>query len=96
MTTCAAACSQDRRCFAFFHPQLPDEPLIFVEVALPPDMPAAIAPLIDQVATPQPAERFRVACFYSISNCEPGLRGVSLGNSSSSTWRSSCSVNCRG
>ncbi len=70
----------DRRCFAFFHPQLPDEPLIFVEVALLPDMPAAIAPLIDKVATPQPAERFRVACFYSISNCEPGLRGVSLGN----------------
>jgi len=70
----------DRRCFAFFHPQLPDEPLIFVEVALLPDMPAAIAPLIDKASTPLTPERFRVAAFYSISNCEPGLRNVSLGN----------------
>lgn len=70
----------DRRCFAFFHPQLPEEPLIFVEVALLPEMPEHIAPLIDKAATPLPAERFRVAAFYSISNCEPGLRGVSLGN----------------
>jgi malonyl-CoA decarboxylase len=70
----------DRRCFAFFHPQLPDEPLIFVEVALLPEMPGAIAPLIDKSSTPLPPDRFRVAAFYSISNCEPGLRGVSLGN----------------
>jgi len=70
----------DRRCFAFFHPQLPDEPLIFVEVALLPEMPDAIAPLIDKASTPLQPERFRVAAFYSISNCEPGLRGVSLGN----------------
>ncbi|MBL8328626.1 MAG: malonyl-CoA decarboxylase family protein [Rubrivivax sp.] len=70
----------DRRCFAFFHPQLPGEPLIFVEVALLPDMPGAIAPLIDKASTPLLADRFRVAAFYSISNCEPGLRGVSLGN----------------
>jgi malonyl-CoA decarboxylase len=70
----------DRRCFAFFHPQLPDEPLIFVEVALLPDMPPAIAPLIDKASPPLPPERFRVAAFYSISNCEPGLRNVSLGN----------------
>jgi malonyl-CoA decarboxylase len=70
----------DRRCFAFFHPQLRDEPLIFVEVALLPDMPGAIAPLIDKASTPLPPDRFRVAAFYSISNCEPGLRGVSLGN----------------
>ena len=70
----------DRRCFAFFHPQLPEEPLIFVEVALLPEMPGAIAPLIDKASTPLPPERFRVAAFYSISNCEPGLRGVSLGN----------------
>ncbi len=70
----------DRRCFAFFHPQLPDEPLIFVEVALLPEMPAAIAPLIDKLSTPLLPDRFRVAAFYSISNCEPGLRGVSLGN----------------
>ena len=70
----------DRRCFAFFHPQLPEEPLIFVEVALLPEMPAAIAPLIDKHSPPLPPERFRVAAFYSISNCEPGLRNVSLGN----------------
>ncbi len=70
----------DRRCFAFFHPQLPEEPLIFVEVALLPEMPAGIWPLIDKQSTPLPADRFRVAAFYSISNCEPGLRGVSLGN----------------
>ena len=70
----------DRRCFAFFHPQLPDEPLIFVEVALLPEMPATIAPLLDKAATPLPPERWRVAAFYGISNCEPGLRGVSLGN----------------
>jgi len=70
----------DRRCFAFFHPQLPHEPLIFVEVALLPEMPAHIAPLIDKASTPLQPDRFRVAAFYSISNCEPGLRGVSLGN----------------
>lgn len=71
----------DRRCFAFFHPQLPDEPLIFVEVALLPEMPAAIAPLIDKsVSVPLEPAHFKVAAFYSISNCEPGLRGVSLGN----------------
>jgi malonyl-CoA decarboxylase len=70
----------DRRCFAFFHPQLPDEPLIFVEVALVPEMAAAIAPLIDKKSTPLPPAQFKVAVFYSISNCQPGLRGVSLGN----------------
>ncbi len=70
----------DRRCFAFFHPQLPDEPLIFVEVALLPAMPAAIAPLIDKASEPLPPSQFKVAAFYSISNCQPGLKGVSLGN----------------
>jgi malonyl-CoA decarboxylase len=70
----------DRRCFAFFHPQLPAEPLIFVEVALVPEMAGAIAPLIDKRAAPLAAEQFKVAVFYSISNCQPGLRGVSLGN----------------
>ena len=108
----------DRRCFAFFHPQLPREPLIFVEVALLPDMPGAIKPLIDKasyVAPPgrgvprpppmgnevahlvdqgesnflrdgrakaaaTPLSPFKVAAFYSISNCQPGLKGVSLGN----------------
>ena len=70
----------DRRCFAFFHPQLPDEPLIFVEVALVPEMAGAIAPLIDKKSQPLPPEDYKVAVFYSISNCQPGLRGVSMGN----------------
>lgn len=70
----------DRRCFAFFHPQLPDEPLIFVEVALLPEMAGAIAPLIDKKSAPVAPEQFKVAVFYSISNCQPGLRGVSMGN----------------
>lgn len=70
----------DRRCFAFFHPQLPDEPLIFVEVALVPEMAGAIAPLIDKKSQPLLPENYKVAVFYSISNCQPGLRGVSLGN----------------
>lgn len=70
----------DRRCFAFFHPQLPDEPLIFVEVALLPEMPAAIGPLIAKGDAPAPPQTFKVAVFYSISNCQPGLRGVNLGD----------------
>ena len=70
----------DRRCFAFFHPQLPEEPLIFVEVALLPEMAGAIAPLIDKKQQPLSPDQFKVAVFYSISNCQPGLRGVSLGN----------------
>lgn len=70
----------DRRCFAFFHPQLPDEPLIFVEVALLPEMPAAIAPLIAKDDPAAPPATFKVAAFYSISNCQPGLKGVNLGN----------------
>ena len=69
----------DRRCFAFFHPALPDEPLIFVEVALLTEMPAAIAPLIDIDSEPLVQADFQLAAFYSISNCQPGLRGVSLG-----------------
>ena len=70
----------DRRCFAFFHPQLPDEPLIFVEVALLPEIPETIAPLVDKKSEPVPENQFKCAIFYSISNCQPGLRGVSMGN----------------
>ncbi len=70
----------DRRCFAFFHPALPNEPLIFVEVALMHDMPGAIEPLLDIDSAAQPPKEYQVAVFYSISNCQPGLRGVSLGN----------------
>lgn len=70
----------DRRCYAFFHPQLPDEPLIFVEVALVDGIPGAIEPLIDKDRQAGLAARAKTAVFYSISNCQPGLRGVSLGN----------------
>ncbi len=71
----------DRRCFAFFHPQLPSEPLIFVEVALLPEIPTIITPLVDKRAeTVDQPSQYKVAVFYSISNCEPGLRGVSMGN----------------
>ena len=70
----------DRRCFAFFHPQLPEEPLIFVEVALLEEVPPAIGPLIEKKSDTASSKRFKVAAFYSISNCQPGLRGVSLGN----------------
>ena len=70
----------DRRCYAFFHPQLPGEPLIFVEVALTDHLPEAIAPLIDSGLTRFDPTQADTAIFYSISNCQPGLRGVSLGN----------------
>jgi malonyl-CoA decarboxylase len=70
----------DRRCFAFFHPQLPDEPLIFVEVALVAAIPRSIAQLIDDKTISRLGKPPSVAAFYSISNCERGLKGVSLGN----------------
>ncbi|GIL38183.1 malonyl-CoA decarboxylase [Roseiterribacter gracilis] len=70
----------DRRCFAFFHPALPDEPLIFVEVALTDGIAEAIAPLLaPRVGDVDPAKA-NTAIFYSISNCQPGLRGISFGN----------------
>jgi malonyl-CoA decarboxylase len=70
----------DRRCFAFFHPALPDEPLIFVEVALLDRIADAVAPLLDAPSAANDPTRATTAVFYSISNCQPGLRGVSLGN----------------
>jgi malonyl-CoA decarboxylase len=70
----------DRRCFAFFHPQLPGEPLIFVEVALARDVPDSIAPLLAADRRPIAPRRATTAVFYSISNCQDGLRGVPLGN----------------
>jgi malonyl-CoA decarboxylase len=70
----------DRRCFAFFHPALPDEPLIFVEVALMDRMADQVPPLLDVHSTTDDPSRATTAVFYSISNCQPGLRGVSLGN----------------
>ncbi len=71
---------KDRRCFAFFHPALPDEPLIFVEVALTIAIPDAIAPLLAESRRSLPASAARTAVFYSISNCQAGLKGVSFGS----------------
>ncbi|MFZ9638451.1 MAG: malonyl-CoA decarboxylase [Hylemonella sp.] len=70
----------DRRCFAFFHRQLPNEPLIFVEVALVPAIARDVGVLLDKKTPVGEAKTFKTAIFYSISNCQPGLRGVSLGN----------------
>jgi len=70
----------DRRCYAFFHPALADAPLIFVEVALTETIPGAIAPLLAVNRQPVPADRARTAVFYSISNTQRGLGGISFGN----------------
>jgi malonyl-CoA decarboxylase len=70
----------DRRCFAFFHPQLRDEPLIFIEVALTRGMSAQVQPLLDMQAPLGAPERADHAMFYSITNCQEGLRGTSFGN----------------
>ena len=70
----------DRRCYAFFHPQLTDEPLIFVEVALTEAIPTAIAPLLAAERQLVPVERARTAVFYSISNTQKGLGGISFGS----------------
>ena len=71
----------DRRCYGFFHPRLPDEPLIFVEVALMAAMAADIRPLLDEAAEPTDLGKATTAIFYSISNTQQGLRGVSFGDS---------------
>ena len=70
----------DRRCFAFFHPQLPDEPLIFIEVALTRGMSANVQPLLDIKAPVAATPGADCAMFYSITNCQEGLRGISFGN----------------
>ncbi len=70
----------DRRCFAFFHPALPNEPLIFVEIALMDRMADTVGSLLDAQPAVEDSNRANAAVFYSISNCQPGLRGVSLGN----------------
>jgi malonyl-CoA decarboxylase len=75
----------DRRCFGFFHPALPGEPLIFVEVALVEGLAAAVQPLLArddacEDASGRCAARADTAIFYSISNCQEGLRGISFGN----------------
>jgi malonyl-CoA decarboxylase len=72
--------SPDRRCYAFFHPALVDEPLIFVEVALTREMPAAIEPILAGKRDALDPDKATTATFYSISNCQRGLAGVSFGN----------------
>jgi malonyl-CoA decarboxylase len=70
----------DRRCYAFFHPALVDDPLIFVEVALTRDIPGAIAPILATERAVSDSDKNRTAAFYSISNCQRGLAGVSFGS----------------
>jgi malonyl-CoA decarboxylase len=70
----------DRRCFAFFHPALPDEPVIFVEVALVHALSEKIEPIIRAPIEDGTEFTADTAIFYSISNCQPGLRGISFGN----------------
>jgi malonyl-CoA decarboxylase len=70
----------DRRCFAFFHPRMPEEPLIFVEVALVDGLAGSVQRLLDAKAETSDAGRANTAIFYSISNCQQGLAGISFGN----------------
>lgn len=70
----------DRRCYAFFHPRMPMEPLIFVEVALLEELADNVQQLLDENAPLVDTERATTAIFYSISNTQAGLRGVSFGN----------------
>src|SRR2546427_2119674 len=73
--------ADDRRCFAFFHPALPDEPLVFVEVALVRGLADSIQEVLSAGIPDQDFEfKPDVAIFYSINNCQPGLKGVSFGN----------------
>ncbi len=84
MICAAASIRPNRRCYAFFHPSLADEPLIFVEVALTHEMPSAIEPILAENRMPLPPEQATHAVFYSISNCQKGLSAISLALSSSS------------
>lgn len=70
----------DRRCFAFFHPAMEDEPLIFVEVALTQEVPGSIQGVLAEDRAPLNMDEARTAVFYSISNCQRGLQGISFGN----------------
>ncbi len=71
----------DRRCYGFFHPRLPDEPLIFVEVAFMDEIASNITPLLDEMAEAVDLSKAKTAIFYSISNTQTGLKGVSFGDS---------------
>src|SRR5690606_6851268 len=69
-----------RRCYAFFHPRMPDEPLIFVEIAFASEMAGDVQMLLDPAVPAGDPSKARWAIFYSISNTQPGLRGISFGN----------------
>lgn len=71
---------EDRRCFAFFHPAMGNDPLVFVEVAFTDAVPDAIAPLLDPKRDTIDSDEVNTVVFYSISNCHPGLAGISFGN----------------
>ncbi|MDB9870525.1 malonyl-CoA decarboxylase [Alphaproteobacteria bacterium] len=71
---------KDRRCFAFFHPAMQDEPIIFVEVALMKGIPSKIEDVLREKRDILDPEETSVAVFYSISNCQKGLAGISFGN----------------
>ncbi|MCB2073678.1 MAG: malonyl-CoA decarboxylase [Novosphingobium sp.] len=70
----------DRRCYGFFHPQMEDDPLIFVEVALTNDLPSGIGQIIAEKRKTTDPRKASCAIFYSISNCQNGLRGIPFGN----------------
>ncbi len=72
--------ADDRRCYAFFHPAMPDEPLIFIEVALTRGLAAHVQPLLNPDETVVDPSDADCATFYSITNCQKGLQGVSFGN----------------
>ena len=71
---------RDRRCFAFFHPALPGEPLVFVEVAFVDELPSSVAPILSLDTAIGDPRKARCAVFYSITSCQPGLKGISFGN----------------
>jgi malonyl-CoA decarboxylase len=70
----------DRRCYAFFHPRMPDEPLIFVEIALVQGLASSVQALLDPDAEPLDPAQADTAIFYSINNCQRGLDGIAFGN----------------
>src|SRR5207302_9752359 len=69
----------DRRCYAFFRPAMPNEPLVFVEIALTSGIATSLPPLLDARGPELDADHAETAVFYSISICQPGLAGVNLG-----------------
>lgn len=71
---------EDRRCFAFFHPALDNDPLVFVEIALTDSIPQSMPPLLLQERERSQGEHANTVVFYSISNCHPGLAGITFGN----------------